>query len=577
MRLTLQLIFVSLLLAISSSYAQTFWVAEKIAGTPPLGAPSPAGYGFSGNGSIAKDSPIGLGKGLTIDNAGNLYFTEGSPFLNENRIIRIDLATNQYHLVTGSGVYGWLGDSLSVGPSNHVTFPGDIIWTPDNELFFAETATGAGIGQRIRHIDLTAGEMYDVAGNGLSPFETTGTGMLGYYDAADIKVFSPIGVAYHDNELYWMEHSCVRKLATDGTVQLIAGNELGGISPIPGDNFMTPPFVLDGEGALTVDENGDIFWGSTDNTIKKYHVSSGYLETIVGTGDAGFNGDHLGNDTEIQECFGLQFLDGVLYFCDRKNGMVRTWDPDTDSVHTIFGEFGYDLSGDYEYNGDLVHGDSVAMRPSDLEFGDDGVIYVYDDYNLVIREFFLCTQATINGLTDVTPTCPGQTFEMTVDGDLGDASSWDWVNGDCVSGDSLTSGETVTIEMSSEPTTLHVVSNGKGTCAILGTPACLGFEMSPICSITNNTITPNGDDLNDFFEIDLIGEYPSNNLYIYNRFGLEVNVIKDYDNVDKVFSGQSANLTELPGGSYYYIFEETDPASGSPIGDVANGWIHVLR
>jgi gliding motility-associated-like protein len=72
-----------------------------------------------------------------------------------------------------------------------------------------------------------------------------------------------------------------------------------------------------------------------------------------------------------------------------------------------------------------------------------------------------------------------------------------------------------------------------------------------------NGFSPNGDGTNDVFEIDGIGNYPGNVLFIYNRWGNLVYKKKEYanewdgrSNVNGVMFGE-----ELPNGTYYFILD----------------------
>ncbi len=74
-----------------------------------------------------------------------------------------------------------------------------------------------------------------------------------------------------------------------------------------------------------------------------------------------------------------------------------------------------------------------------------------------------------------------------------------------------------------------------------------------------NSMTTNGDALNDVFVIRGIENYPDNNLYIYNRWGVEVYNVEGYGQDNKYFTGISqgrntfSQTAELPKGTYYFI------------------------
>ena len=78
-------------------------------------------------------------------------------------------------------------------------------------------------------------------------------------------------------------------------------------------------------------------------------------------------------------------------------------------------------------------------------------------------------------------------------------------------------------------------------------------------------ISPNGDGINDFFEISFL---QADKLSIFNRYGKEVFVKNDYRNE---WFGNSDGGNELPVGTYYYIIEV--PGGSSPI----TGWVYINR
>jgi gliding motility-associated-like protein len=68
-----------------------------------------------------------------------------------------------------------------------------------------------------------------------------------------------------------------------------------------------------------------------------------------------------------------------------------------------------------------------------------------------------------------------------------------------------------------------------------------------------NGISPNGDGLNDFFEIRNIAALePNNKVSIYTRWGDKVFEVENYDNDQKRFIGLNDNGNELTSGVYFY-------------------------
>jgi gliding motility-associated-like protein len=74
--------------------------------------------------------------------------------------------------------------------------------------------------------------------------------------------------------------------------------------------------------------------------------------------------------------------------------------------------------------------------------------------------------------------------------------------------------------------------------------------------LVHQGLSPNGDGINDFLQIDGITNYPDNKLQIMNREGLLVYEAKGYDNSTKVFDGHSNKngQMQLP-GTYFFSLD----------------------
>ena len=95
-----------------------------------------------------------------------------------------------------------------------------------------------------------------------------------------------------------------------------------------------------------------------------------------------------------------------------------------------------------------------------------------------------------------------------------------------------------------------------------------------------NGISPDGDGLNDYMQINGIENYPQNNFKVFNRWGVQVFEINGYDNVSKRFEGISEGRTtirqgeRLPAGTYYYVLT----FSGDNPGQQAyTGYLYINR
>lgn len=80
---------------------------------------------------------------------------------------------------------------------------------------------------------------------------------------------------------------------------------------------------------------------------------------------------------------------------------------------------------------------------------------------------------------------------------------------------------------------------------------------------TKYGLSPNGDGINDFWQIDGIENYTDNAVSIFNRWGDMVFQIQNYDNVSKVFNGVANRMTNLgagvlPSGTYFFTIQYRD-------------------
>jgi gliding motility-associated-like protein len=92
-------------------------------------------------------------------------------------------------------------------------------------------------------------------------------------------------------------------------------------------------------------------------------------------------------------------------------------------------------------------------------------------------------------------------------------------------------------------------------CRITGS-AIVNVTNDPVrCDLSlevNDLFTPNGDGVNDFFNIDGIEDYGNNELQIFNRWGSPVYKQSNYQND---WDGTDGSGKELATGTYYYILK----------------------
>jgi gliding motility-associated-like protein len=98
------------------------------------------------------------------------------------------------------------------------------------------------------------------------------------------------------------------------------------------------------------------------------------------------------------------------------------------------------------------------------------------------------------------------------------------------------------------------------------------FEIGTDIVIYNG-ISANGDGLNDIFLIDCLDYFPNNHVKIYNRAGVLIYEMFNYDNRANFFDGISnrSGTRILTDGTYFYIIDKGD---GS---DLRQGYLELTR
>jgi hypothetical protein len=238
---------------------------------------------------------------------------------HNHKIRVLDAASDREHLVCGSAP-GFKGDG---GPFNKALLntPKSVVLAKDGTLFILDQKN-----QRIRKVDPTTNVITTVAGAG--PREN---------DAQS------------------------------------------GIDPLQAkfnfDNDPTPS----PSGALTIDDEGRLYVSDgTSNRIRRIDFAKNVIETIAGTGVAGFSGDNgPATEAQINNAKDLEFgPDGKLYVADTDNHRVRAIDLTTGVINTVAGSGhqGAGKEGQPATSMDLDH-------PYGIAFDTAGALYIADTFN----------------------------------------------------------------------------------------------------------------------------------------------------------------------------------------------------
>lgn len=224
----------------------------------------------------------------------------------------------------------------------------------------------------------TKGTIYRFAGTGIAGYSGDG-------DKANIaQLNGPAGLAIDkDNNIFIAEmHShIIRRIdIRTGIISTVAGCGLKGFE---GDGELAVHAKLNGPLGVFVDTNGNIFIADFLNQrIRKVDAQTGIINTIAGTGDAGYNGDG------IQACEAiLNYPAGVVvdsignvYFNDFKNERIRKIC--TDGIISTY--VGTGICG---YSGDFGAADKAQINGVyGLAIDKQDNIYIMDSLNFAVRK-----------------------------------------------------------------------------------------------------------------------------------------------------------------------------------------------
>jgi DNA-binding beta-propeller fold protein YncE len=184
----------------------------------------------------------------------------------------------------------------------------------------------------------------------------------------------------------------VRRIQPDGdhVINTVVGIGTAGFSGDGGPpaaaqlKFQKPGDNPEPGGALALDQQGRLYIADTENQrIRRVDFQANIIETVVGTGVAGFSGDGgPATQATINYPRDMEFgPDGRLYIADSDNHRVRAVDMDTGIITTVAG------SGELGFDGDGGPANLAKLaRPFGIGFDPLGNLFIADTFNNRIRK-----------------------------------------------------------------------------------------------------------------------------------------------------------------------------------------------
>jgi uncharacterized protein YjdB len=346
--------------------------------------------GYTGDNGAAKSAELNYPAGMAVDASGNIYIADHS-----NSCIRKVDTGGTITTVAGTGTPGYSGDG-DLAISAELQYPTGVAVDTNGNVYIADynnrirevaVATGTQYG-----IDMTAGDIYTIAGSG-----ATGNGAGGYWGdggpATSAGLNSPRGVAVDAvGNIYIgdVSNKRVRMVDTSGTITTVAGNGQYGYS---GDKGPALNAELTVPWGVAVDTSGNLYIADEYNNRIRKVDTFGTITTVAGTGNARYSGDK-GPATSA----GLMYPIGVavdtsgnIYIADTSDNRIRKVDT-SGTITTVAG--GGSTLGD--------GGPSLKAKinaPSGVALDTAGNMYIADTNNNRVREVTKAMRPTVTGIS----------------------------------------------------------------------------------------------------------------------------------------------------------------------------------
>jgi sugar lactone lactonase YvrE len=290
--------------------------------------------GYGGDGGRATSAMIGRSISIASDAAGNIYIADG----DNNRIRRVDGSTGIITTVAGTGAAIDTGDGGSAVNAG-VSRPTGITVDVAGDLYFSSSwsrvrkvAASTGI------IETVAGQFVTSFGGDNGPavdalfwdpipsvVDRSGNIYIADYENSRIRrVTAKTGI--------------VTTIAGSGACP--AGppflNVLVCQSGFSGDGGPAKNATLNYAAAVALDDDGNLFIADTINhRIRRVDASTRFIHTIAGNGVSGFRGDG-GSALAAEISFPVGIAvdrSGRVYFADESNNRIRVLTPVTPRPH----------------------------------------------------------------------------------------------------------------------------------------------------------------------------------------------------------------------------------------------------
>ena len=352
--------------------------------------------GHGGDGGLATSATLYNPAGLAFDSAANLYIAD---VFNHN-IRKVSASTGQINTVVGTGAAGATGDG---GPPTAATLdaPFDIAIDTQGDLFIVD-----GTNNSVREV--TAGPTPTITHFAGSTAGYSGDG--GSATAAQLS--GPVGVAVDSSGTVYIADTANQRIrmVTAGLIY-----EFAGADHFQGDGGKAIDAVLFNPNRMAWDGAGNLFIADiTNNRVRKVNPN-GIIDTIAGTGSlvvSGDGGPAISAGIDAPTAVAVDSSGNLFIATENQIREVDTHG----NINTVV-----NTSNTAGFNGDGAAATAALLNnPTGLAFDSGGNLYIADAYNHRIRKVSGGNITTIAGSG---PVCLNPCNNGSFTGDGGPATS----------------------------------------------------------------------------------------------------------------------------------------------------------
>lgn len=288
-----------------------------------------------------------------------------------------DLSGTVRYVINGGGPPVRFGGDGGPAVKALLNFPTAAAVDPAGHLYIADT-----MNHRIRRVDADSGRISTIAGVGQPRFSGDG----GQAVAAGLNEPSALAMTA-SSILYVADQNNNRVRAIDlraGVIRTVAGNGVAGYN---GDGIPAVEAALAGPSGLAVGADGTLFIADTFNgRIRSVDPGTGLIRTVAGDGETyRYQGAAEPASTSLARPYGIApDAEGNLFISDSDNHLIRRWNRTTGRLDRLagVGMAAYGGDGGAALEASLNYPFGIAVSAG-------GALFIADTFNHRIREIIL--------------------------------------------------------------------------------------------------------------------------------------------------------------------------------------------